>query len=285
MCRKREKKSTVKSPYVAPVKKILRKYHLHSVCESAHCPNIGDCFKNKTATFLILGDKCTRNCRFCNIERSGNIPPPDREEPENLAEAVKELGLEYVVVTSVTRDDLDDGGAEHFAKVVERVKQMSSKTVVEVLTPDFKGSKKSLDTIARSGIDVFNHNMETVLGRYDVVRPEADYFRSLEILLYMKRKGFTTKSGLMVGVGETFEEIEELMRDIRDAGCDILTIGQYFQPTKQHLPVIRDYSDSEFKELEKYGRELGFKEVYSGRFVRSSFNASEIHSNYKKERV
>jgi lipoyl synthase len=281
MYKENGKKSTVKSPFVAPVKKILRKHHLHSVCESAHCPNIGDCFKKKTATFLILGSQCSRNCRFCNIIHSDDIPLPDPDEPRNLALAVKELGLSYVVITSVTRDDLDDGGAEHFAKVVDKVKEVSPDTVVEVLTPDFLGSKKSLDLIAGSGIDVFNHNMETVLSCYGAVRPEADYFRSLDVLLYMKRKGFVTKSGFMVGVGERMDEIKELMRDIRDAGCDIVTAGQYFQPTKAHLELMKDYSQQEFTEIEEYGFSIGFKEVYAGRFVRSSFNAREIHDNFK----
>lgn len=275
------KKSTVKSPFVAPVKKILRKYHLHSVCESAHCPNIGECFRKKTATFLILGSICTRNCRFCNIEHSENIALPDELEPLNLANAVTELGLSYVVITSVTRDDLDDGGAQHFANVVRKVKETSSGTVVEVLTPDFKGSKKSLDTVSASGIDVFNHNMETVFELYHKVRPQADYFRSLEVLTYMKRKGHITKSGIMTGVGENIDQIKEVMRNIRDSGTDIMTIGQYFQPTKEHLPVEKDYSKDEFEFLKNYGLEIGFKEVYSGRFVRSSFNAREVLDSMK----
>ncbi|HQI05143.1 MAG TPA: lipoyl synthase [bacterium] len=273
------KKSTVKSPFVAPVKKILRKYHLHSVCESAHCPNIGDCFKKKTATFLILGNSCTRNCRFCNITHSENIPLPDVHEPENLALAVRELNLSYVVITSVTRDDLEDGGADHFFKVVEKVKEYSPQTLVEVLTPDFKGDEELLDIIAKSQIDVYNHNVETIYRLYEKVRPQADYFRSLEVLSYMKRKGFITKSGIMLGVGETVEEVKELMRDLRDAGCDIMTIGQYFQPTKEHLEVEKDYTEAEFRMFEEYGLSIGFKEVYAGRFVRSSFNASEIHKN------
>lgn len=273
------KKSTVKSPFVAPVKKILRKYNLHSVCESAHCPNIGDCFKKKTATFLILGNSCTRNCRFCNITHSENIPLPDVHEPENLALAVRELNLSYVVITSVTRDDLEDGGANHFFKVVEKVKEYSPQTLVEVLTPDFKGDEELLDIIAKSQIDVYNHNVETVYRLYEKVRPQADYFRSLEVLSYMKRKGFITKSGIMLGVGETVEEVRELMRDLRDAGCDIMTIGQYFQPTKEHLEVENDYTEAEFRMFEEYGLSVGFKEVYAGRFVRSSFNASEIHKN------
>jgi lipoyl synthase len=273
------KKSTVKSPFVAPVKKILRKYHLHSVCESAHCPNIGDCFKKKTATFLILGNSCTRNCRFCNITHSDDIPLPDVHEPENLALAVRELNLSYVVITSVTRDDLEDGGANHFFKVVEKVKEYSPQTLVEVLTPDFKGDEELLDIIAKSQIDVYNHNVETIYRLYEKVRPQADYFRSLEVLIYMKRKGFITKSGIMLGVGETVEEVKELMRDLRDAGCDIMTIGQYFQPTKEHLEVERNYTEAEFRMFEEYGSSIGFKEVYAGRFVRSSFNASEIHQN------
>lgn len=275
------KKSTVKSPFVTPVKKILRKYHLHSVCESAHCPNIGDCFKKKTATFLIMGNQCTRNCRFCNIQHSENIALPDEMEPVNLANAVKELGLSYVVITSVTRDDIKDGGAGHFAKVVGKVKETSPDTVIEVLTPDFHGSRKSLDIIADSGIDAFNHNVETVFELYEKVRPEADYHRSLDVLTYMKRKGHITKSGIMVGVGETIEQIKELMRDLRDAGTDIMTIGQYFQPTKEHLEVEKDYTNDEFELIRKYGMEIGFREVYTGRFVRSSFNAKEVHDSMK----
>lgn len=275
------KKSTVKSPFVAPVKKILRKYHLHSVCESAHCPNIGECFRKKTATFLILGSICTRNCRFCNIEHSENIALPDEMEPENLANAVKELGLSYVVITSVTRDDLEDGGALHFANVVRKVRETSPGTVIEVLTPDFKGSKNSLDIISGSGIDVFNHNMETVLELYHKVRPQAGYHRSLEVLTYMKRRGHITKSGIMTGVGESTDQIKEVMRDIRDAGTDIMTIGQYFQPTKEHLPVEKEYLKMEFELLRDYGLGIGFKEVYAGRFVRSSFNAREVLDSMK----
>jgi len=276
-----KKKSTIKSPFVAPVKKVLRKYHLHSVCESAHCPNIGDCFKNKTATFLILGNKCTRNCRFCNIEHHEDLLPPDPNEPENLAKAVSELGLSYVVITTVTRDDLPDGGAQHFAKIIHAIRENSTETDIEVLTSDLEGDEDSLDIIANARPDVFNHNVETVERCYDTVRPQADYHRSLDVLLYMKKKGFITKSGIMTGVGETIEEIKELMRDLRDVGCDIMTIGQYFQPTKEHLEVVKDYSEEEFEQLHDYGIEIGFKEVYAGRFVRSSFNAKEVHDVVK----
>ena len=276
-----KKKSTIKSPYVAPVKKVLRKYHLHSVCESAHCPNIGECFKKKTATFLILGTQCTRNCRFCNIEHNKKLLPPDPDEPQNLAKAVAELGLSYVVITTVTRDDLDDGGAAHFAKIIKAIRVNSTKTDIEVLTSDFEGNEDSLDIIVEARPDVFNHNVETVERCYDTVRPQADYHRSLDVLLYMKKKGFITKSGIMTGVGETIDEIKELMRDLRDVGCDIMTIGQYFQPTKEHLEVLKDYSEEEFEQLRDYGMKIGFKEVYAGRFVRSSFNAKEVHDIVK----
>ena len=273
------KKSTFKSPFVAEMKQILRLHHLHSVCESAHCPNIGDCFKKRTATFLILGNSCTRNCRFCNIVHNENIPLPDPDEPMNLALAVKDLGLLYTVITSVTRDDLPDCGAAHFAETVKKVKELSPETLVEVLTPDFLGIKENLDIVADSPIDVFNHNVETICSLYPKVRPQADYKCSLDVLCYMKRKGLITKSGIMLGVGETVDEVHALMRDLRDVGCDIMTIGQYFRPSLQHIPVEKDYTQSEFDELRDYGLSIGFKEVYSGRFVRSSFNAKEIHQN------
>lgn len=274
-----KKKTTFMSPLVVPIKKILRQYHLHSVCESAHCPNIGECFMKKTATFLILGNSCTRNCRFCNIVHNEHVPLPDPNEPMNLANAVKELGLVYTVITSVTRDDLPDCGAWHFAETVRKVKELSPTTLVEVLTPDFLGIKENLDIVAEAPIDVFNHNVETVGDLYPKVRPQADYKRSLDVLCYMKRKGFITKSGIMLGVGETPEGVRQLMRDLRDVGCDIMTIGQYFRPTLGHIPVEKDYTQAEFDEFRDYGLSIGFKEVYSGRFVRSSFNAKEIHQN------
>ena len=273
------KKSTFKSPFVSEMNQILRLHHLHSVCESAHCPNIGDCFKKRTATFLILGNSCTRNCRFCNIVHNENIPLPDPNEPMNLALAVKDLGLLYTVITSVTRDDLPDCGAAHFAETVKKVKELSPETLVEVLTPDFLGIKENLDIVADSPIDVFNHNVETIPSLYSKVRPQADYKRSLDVLCYMKRKGFITKSGIMLGVGENIDEVHALMRDLRDVGCDIMTIGQYFRPSLQHIPVEKDYTQAEFDALRDYGLSIGFKEVYSGRFVRSSFNAKEIHQN------
>ncbi len=271
------KKSTIKSPYIAPVKRILRKHHLHSVCESAHCPNIGDCFKKKTATFLILGDTCTRNCRFCNIGTTTAPLPPDRDEPQRLADAVAELGLTYVVITSVTRDDLPDGGAQHFANVIKELRKRSPHSLIEVLTPDFQGNKKALATVANERPDVFNHNVETVPRLYASARPQADYHQSLAVLEEMKiTHSLVTKSGVMTGLGETMDEIKAVMRDLRDVSCDILTIGQYFRPSPEHLPVEKNYTEQEFTELREYGLSLGFLEVYAGRFVRSSFNAGEI---------
>jgi len=190
-----------------------------------------------------------------------------------------------VVITTVTRDDLPDGGAQHFADIIEAIRQTSENTDIEVLTSDLQGDTDALNIIAKASPDVFNHNLETVERLYDKVRPQADYHRSLDVLLYMKKKGFITKSGIMTGVGETVEEIKELMRDLRDAGCDIMTIGQYFQPTKDHLEVEKDYSEDEFKELRNYGLEIGFSEVYAGRFVRSSFNAKEVHDIVKGREI
>ena len=273
----KQKKSTIKSPFVAPVKRILRAHGLHSVCESAHCPNIGDCFKKGTATFLILGNTCTRNCRFCNIGTTTSPLPPDPQEPEQLAAAVAELQLKYVVVTSVTRDDLPDGGAGHFAEVIRQLRAKHSSILVEVLTPDFQGNEQALAVVAAERPDVFNHNVETVPRLYDAVRPQADYRQSLEVLRVMKqRHHLVTKSGLMTGLGETIDEIKAVMRDLRDVSCDILTIGQYFRPSPDHVPVEKDYTADEFEQLRHYGLSIGFLEVYAGRFVRSSFNASEI---------
>ena len=275
------KKSTIKSPFVAPVKKILRSHHLFSVCESAHCPNIGECFRKKTATFLIMGSVCTRNCRFCNIGETKNPQPLDKKEPQNLADAVFELGLRYVVVTSVTRDDLPDGGANHFVKVIKAIREKDKNIKIEVLTPDFKGNKEALQMVAKAKPNVFNHNVETIKRLYATARPQANYEQSLEVLRYMKSLGMITKSGIMLGLGETKNEIINLLEDVAKTGCDIMTIGQYFRPSKDHLPVKKDYTEEEFDELKKIGFKLGFKEVYSGRFVRSSFNANEIYNNVK----
>lgn len=277
-----EKKSTVKSPFVAPVKKILRKYCLSSVCEAAHCPNIGECFKKKTATFLIMGNRCTRNCRFCNIEETKEPFTLDSNEPANVARAVHELGLRYVVITSVTRDDLLDGGAEHFAKVVKELRNSENPPLIEILTPDFKGNEKAFDIIVEAAPDVFNHNVETVERLYSAVRPQADYVQSLNMLKYMKEKGLTTKSGIMTGLGETFDEIKKVIDDIAAQNCDILTVGQYFKPSKQHAELVKEYTEEEFEEIKNYALKTGIKDVYAGRFVRSSFNAMELYETINK---
>ncbi len=278
------KKSTVLSLDVIEVKRLLRRHRLHSVCESAHCPNIAECFGAKTATFLIMGATCTRHCHFCNIPSTENPAPLDPNEPEEIAAAAAELGLRYVVVTSVTRDDLSDGGALHFAQTIKAIRKKSPATKVEVLTPDFKGNHAALGLIAEARPDVFNHNVETVPRLYATVRPEADYHRSLETISFMKQRGLVTKSGFMVGLGEEDAEIESLLRDLLLHGCDIVTIGQYFRPSLAHLPVVRDYDDGEFTRWRAIGLAMGFGEVYAGRFVRSSFHAAEIAEQVRAHR-
>ncbi len=273
-------KPKVKSPLIPEVfevKKILRRLNLHTVCEEASCPNIGDCFSRKTATFMILGDTCTRACPYCDVAH-GKPKPPDPQEPEHLAEAVKELGLRHVVITSVNRDDLPDGGASHFAKVVRAIREKLPECTVEVLIPDFQGDFNALKTVAESKPDVINHNIETVPSLYKKVRHRGNYQRSLNIIRWIKEinSSIYSKSGIMVGLGEKKEEVFEVMDDLVKAGCDIFTIGQYLQPSKDHLPVVRYVSEEEFKEYEKVGYEKGFKEVYSGVLVRSSFHADEV---------
>ncbi|MFO7736241.1 MAG: lipoyl synthase [bacterium] len=278
-----KKKSTIKSPYITEVKKILRKYNLHSVCESAHCPNIGDCFKKRTATFLILGNRCTRDCRFCDIKHDPSPPAPDSQEAFNLAEAVNELGLSYVVITSVTRDDLPNGGAENFAETVLEIRKINSNVNIEILTPDFNNTPDAIKIIAEAAPDVLNHNIETVPRLYEKVRPRADYKRSLDYLHSMKKEGLTTKSGIMTGLGENMDEIRSVIDDLRNVSCDIITIGQYFRPSFRHLPVIEDYSDEKFESLKEYALSAGFSEAFSGRFVRSSFNAEEIYNHVSEK--
>ncbi|GAB6073263.1 lipoyl synthase [Venenivibrio stagnispumantis] len=267
-------------PEVFKIKKLLRHLNLNTVCEEASCPNIGECFSKKTATFMIMGDICTRNCPYCNVSH-GKPMPLDEKEPENIAKAVNILGLKYVVITSVDRDDLKDGGASHFAKVIQKTKEYNQDVKIEVLIPDFKGSIEALKIVIDAKPDVINHNIETVLSLYKKVRPQGNYQRSLELLKNIKDINDTiiTKSGLMVGLGEEKEEIIQVMQDLRNVNCDILTIGQYLQPSKNHLPVSRYLSDEEFEEFRYIGEKLGFKEIYSGKLVRSSYHAGEI---YKK---
>jgi len=262
------------------VKSILDSADLHTVCEEARCPNLGECFSKGTATILILGRICTRNCGFCAVEH-GASAPPDEEEPEKVARAVRKMGLQYVVITSVTRDDLPDGGASHFAKTIHAIRALDRGIKIEVLIPDFKGDLSALVAVLKEGPDVLNHNIETIPRLYQEVRPQADYRRSLHLLERAKERGpqTLTKSGFMLGLGETKGEIFSLLRDLGDVGCDFLTIGQYLQPRPDRLPVVRYVPPEEFEEYKKIGEETGFKSVASGPFVRSSFHAAQMFEN------
>lgn len=262
------------------VEHILKDGLLHTVCESALCPNISECFNQGTATFLILGDICTRNCRFCAIKK-GKPNPVDPEEPKKIAKAVELLGLKYVVITSVTRDDLPKGGAEEFRDTILEIRRINEGTRIEVLIPDFKGDRNALEEVLSVFPDVLNHNIETVPSLYPIVRPMADFERSLNILYWTKsyNSSIITKSGIMVGLGETEKELYETFKMLTDVGCDIITIGQYLQPTKEHLPVKEYISPERFKEIEELAYKAGFKYVVSGPFVRSSYFA---HKGYEK---
>jgi lipoic acid synthetase len=259
------------------VKSILDATELHTVCEEARCPNLGECFSHGTATILILGRICTRNCGFCAVEHG--VPAlPDEGEPERVAQAVKKMGLRYVVITSVTRDDLPDEGASSFAKTIRAIRSLDRKIKIEVLVPDFRGELSSLNMVLNEGPDVLNHNVETIPRLYAEVRPQADYERSLHLLKRSKDNYpyILTKSGLMLGLGEIEEEVIELLKDLRRVGCDFLTIGQYLQPRPDRLPVFRYIPPEEFEEYKKIGEEMGFKSVASGPFVRSSFHAAQM---------
>jgi len=260
---------------------LLKKLKLNTVCQSANCPNIGECFANRTATFMILGNVCTRNCRFCNV--AGGTPEPlDDEEPQRVARAAVELGLKHVVITSVTRDDLPDGGAGHFARTIKEIKKIKPDTIIEVLTPDFRGDQNAINKVVEAFPRIYNHNIETIPELYDRVRPQADYNRSLNLLEYVKKTNerIYTKSGLMVGLGETQKQVIRVMKDLREVGCDILTIGQYLQPSKDHIEIEEYVRPEVFKEYEKIGYELGFKHVASDPFVRSSFHAEEFSRKF-----
>lgn len=258
------------------VRKILKTKCLNTVCENARCPNKNECYTKNTATFLIMGSSCTRNCRYCNITCS-KPEPLDLDEPKHVAEAVHALGLKYAVITSVTRDDLPDGGAEHFAKCIKEIRKLSPDTKIEILTPDFKGDKKSLDIIIEAHPEVFNHNIETVKDLFKTARPQGNYDISLEVLNYIKQKSdILTKSGLMVGLGENFDQIECTLKDLHNVGCDIVTIGQYIQPSKQHLPVAKYYTVEEFEALKLLAKNSGILHHQIGPLVRSSYRASEL---------
>jgi len=255
------------------VKAILRSRGLHTVCESARCPNIGECFSKPTATFMILGDVCTRTCGFCSIDKRAAPLLVDPHEPLNIAITAKEMGLRHVVITSVSRDDLPDGGAGQFALTIKAIKDNISGILVEVLTPDFNGDDQALSIVLEARPDIFNHNLETVPSLYPKVRPQADYRRSLEVIRRAKRPGRLTKSGIMVGLGESAGEVKALLEDLLAIGCDAVTIGQYLRPTRENLEVVEYVEPDVFKEYEEFGRAIGFRHVYSGPFVRSSYNA------------
>jgi len=259
------------------MKTLFDKLSLHTVCESALCPNLGECFSCHTATFLLMGNICTRNCRFCAITK-GKTSPLDLDEPWNIALAVEKLKLKHIVLTSVTRDDLPDGGAAHFARTINAIRQTNPQTTVEVLIPDFGGSSDALKTIVGSCPEVINHNIETVPRLYAEVRPKANYHRSLNLLQAVKpmRGKILTKSGLMLGLGEEHNEVVMVMEDLRAVGCDLLTIGQYLAPSSKHYPVISYVTPEEFEEYKSLGERMGFSSVASGPFVRSSFRAAEM---------
>ena len=256
------------------VKTLMRKQKLHTVCEEAKCPNIAECWNHRTATFMILGDTCTRSCGFCNVKLG--IPNKlDLDEPKRVGESVEELNLRHVVITSVNRDELEDGGASIFTETIRLIRASMPETTIEILIPDFKGSEDSFEIIMQNPPDILNHNLETVPRLYSVVRPQAKYQRSLDLINWFKQKGLKTKSGIMVGIGETTDEIILLLQDLVSAGCDILTIGQYLQPTKVHLPVDRFVTPDEFNFYKVEGLKMGFKIVESSPLVRSSYHADE----------
>jgi lipoic acid synthetase len=258
------------------MKDLLRTANLHTVCEEAVCPNIGECFGQGIATFLILGDVCTRRCNFCAVAK--RVPSALEEgEPERIAQAVEQIGLRHVVITSVTRDDLPDGGAGHYAKTIKAIRTHNPTCTIEVLIPDFKGPENALEIVLNEGPHILNHNIETVPRLYSNVRPGADYERSLSLLEETKEidPELTTKSGLILGMGEEHDEIIAVMKDLRDVGCDILTIGQYLSPGKEFLPIKRYYHPDEFRCLKYEGEKMGFRHVESGPLVRSSYHAAK----------
>ena len=270
------KRGIIDTDKTKTVRHILKTNCLNTVCEAARCPNKSECYAKNTATFLIMGNNCTRNCRFCNI--SCNKPETlNPDEPKKIADAVSKLNLKYVVITSVTRDDLPDGGAKHFANVINEIRKIDNKIKIEVLTPDFKCNKNAIDTVINAKPDVFNHNIETVPSLYKIARPQAIYSRSIEFLDHIKQNSnILTKTGLMVGLGETKEELIQTFKDLVKIKCDIVTIGQYIQPTKEHLPVIKYYEPQEYDELSQIAKDLGIKHTFFSPLTRSSYKAYEV---------
>ncbi len=270
------------NPNIRETKKILNSLQLESVCQNARCPNMNECFSKKIATFMILGDICTRDCAFCAVKH-GQPEKIDTQEAEKLLQAVKKLSLNHVVITSVTRDDLTDGGAEQFYKCIKAIKGFKSEIIVEVLTPDFNFAKKALQKIAAGKPDIYNHNLETVPRLYSQIRPQAEYQRSLAVLKYMKKLNdkIYTKSGIMIGLGEKEKEVFQVMQDLKKVDCDILTIGQYLQPTRKHPRVVEYLPPEYFDQLKQIGEEIGFKYVAAGPLVRSSYLAEETGKKLK----
>ena len=262
------------------LKKSFKQKGLHTVCQSAKCPNINECFKNKTATFMILGDVCTRNCSFC-ATKHGQPLTVDVNEPKKLAETIKTLNLKYIVITSVTRDDLKDCGAQHFKNTVDVIKREIPGIKTELLVPDFKGVEQNIDIVLSSETDVFGHNLETVPSLYKY-RSGADYDRSLKVLSYVKQKGFITKTSLMLGLGETETEILNVFKDLKNIKCDILTIGQYLKPLKDNVDVVKEYSQQEFDYFKRKASEAGIKVCVAGKYVRSSYFAERTFDNVEK---
>lgn len=277
------KKRLPTTPCFGRTKNFLDNRNLYTVCEEARCPNRWECFSKQTATFLIMGPYCTRNCKFCSVEKGSPIPLRN-EEIEGIVEFVKKMGLNYVVVTSVTRDDLPDGGASHFATLVKRLKNKIPGIRVELLIPDFRGNLSALELVLKSNPDVLNHNIETVERLYEIIRPGADYQRSLNILKTSKElnPNIPTKSGIMVGLGETMDELVKTLNDLKNACVDIVTIGQYLRPTKHQIEVKKYYTPEEFEKLKEIGEKIGIKCVLSGVFVRSSYMANEVFNHIKQ---
>ena len=268
------------SPEYFRTRALLAELKLHTVCQEACCPNIGECFSHRTATFMLMGDVCTRNCPYCAVTH-GKVRPLDPDEPRRIADAVARLGLQHVVVTSVDRDDLSDGGAAHFAATARAIKSLLPSTRVEVLVPDFKGAHESVETVVRSPVDIYNHNIETVPSLYRKCRPGGHYELSLDVLTHAKSVArslghhLLTKTGIMLGLGEERDELMRVFQDLRKVECDILTLGQYLQPSSEHLPVVRYVPPSEFAELKADALTMGFRHVESAPLVRSSYHAWE----------
>jgi lipoic acid synthetase len=267
----------------ASTRKLLNHHSLHTVCRSALCPNLQECWSRGTATFLLLGNVCTRTCRFCAVGKAANAPAPDAQEPENIALAIQSMRLKHAVLTSVTRDDLPDGGAQHWVATIRAIRARTPSLSIECLIPDFQGDERSLDLVMAETPEVLNHNIETVPSLYSKVRPQASYSRSLQLLQRAKQNfGLATKSGLMVGMGETAEEIKYALGDLIRHECDMVTIGQYLQPSASHLPVERYITPEEFEEYRIAAEAAGFRHVQSGPFVRSSYHAEAFTNNVEE---